>query len=113
LRLIDPSYNGQVASYEDFVKNAGSLTRQAVKEVSSRAAVQEFNLIQNTLPNPDMSPIGLRRVQNELIGLSDYRIAKSQAQAQWEQQHGGPGNVTGFETYFQRAASPYVFIVAK
>jgi hypothetical protein len=104
LRLIDPSYNGQVASYEDFVKNAGSLTRQAV---------QEFNLIQNTLPNPDMSPIGLRRVQNELIGLSDYRIAKSQAQAQWEQQHGGPGNVTGFETYFQRAASPYVFIVAK
>ena len=27
LRLIDPSYDGQVASYEDFVKNAGSLTR--------------------------------------------------------------------------------------
>jgi hypothetical protein len=33
--------------------------------------VQEFNMIANTLPNPEMSPIGLRRVQNELIGLTD------------------------------------------
>jgi hypothetical protein len=113
LRLINPSFNDQVASYEDFVKSAGQLTRQAVREVSSRAAVQEFNMIQSTLPNPDMSPIGMRRVQNELIGLTDYKIAKAQAQAQWEQAHGGPGNVGGFETYFQRAASPYAFIVAK
>lgn len=113
LRLIDPSYNGQVASYEDFVKNAGALTRQAVKEVSSRAAVQEFNLISSTLPNPEMSPIGMRRVQNELIGLSDYRIAKSQAQQQWEQTHGGIGNVSGFETAFQKQVSPYAFILAR
>jgi hypothetical protein len=113
LRLINPSFNDQVSSYEDFVKNAGALTRTAVREVSSRAAVQEFNLIQNSLPNPEMSPIGLRRVQNEMIGLTDYRIAKAQAQAQWEQTHGGPGNVGGFETYFQRAASPYAFIVAR
>jgi hypothetical protein len=113
LRIIDPSWNGQVSGFEDFQKNAGALTRQAVKEVSSRAAVQEFNLIGNSLPNPEMSPIGLRRVQNEMIGLTDYRLAKAQAQQQWEQAHGGPGNVTGFETYFQRAASPYAFIVAK
>jgi hypothetical protein len=112
-RIIDPSSDRQVASYEDFVKNAGALTRTAVREVSSRAAVQEFNLIGNSLPNPEMSPIGLRRVQNEMIGLTDYRLAKAQAQQQWEQAHGGPGNVTGFETYFQRAASPYAFIVAK
>jgi hypothetical protein len=113
LRIIDPSWNGQVAGFEDFQKNAGALTRQAVKDVSSRAAVQEFNLIGASLPNPEMSPIGLRRVQNEMIGLTDYRLAKAQAQQQWEQAHGGPGNVTGFETYFQRAASPYAFIVAK
>src|SRR5579885_1618977 len=113
LRLIDPSYNGQVASYEDFIKNAGALTRSAVREVSSRAAVQEFTMIQNTLPNPEMSPQGLRRVQNELIGLSDNKIAKAQAQQQWEQQHGGIGNVSGFETAFQKQASPYAFIVAR
>jgi hypothetical protein len=113
LRLINPDYNEQVGAYEDFVKNAGSLTRQAVKEVSSRAAVQEFNLIQSTLPNPDMSPLGLQRVQNELVGLSDYKIAKSQAQEQWEGQHGGPGNVAGFETAWQKQASPYAFIVSR
>jgi hypothetical protein len=113
IRLIDPSWNGQVASYEDFVKNAGALTRQAVKEVSSRAAVQEFNLIGNSLPNPEMSEIGLQRVQNEMIGLTDYRLAKAQAQQQWEQAHGGIGNVSGFETAFQKQASPYSFIVAR
>ncbi len=113
LRLIDPTFDKQVGSYEDFVKNAGMLTRQAVKDVSSRAAVQEFTMIGNTLPNPDMSPIGLRKVQNELIGLSDYRLAKAQAQQQFEQGHGGIGNVSGFETQFQKQASPYAFIVAR
>ncbi len=113
LRLINPSFDGQVASYEDFVKNAGSMLRQAVHDVSSRAAVQEYNLIGATLPNPDMSPLGLQRIQNQLIGLSDYKIAKAQAQQQWEQAHGGIGNVSGFETAFQKQASPNAFIVAR
>jgi muramidase (phage lysozyme) len=113
LRTIFPSFDGQVASYEDFVKNAGNLTRQAVRETSSRAAVQEFRLIGDTLPSVEMSPRGLQSVQNELIGLTDYRIAKAQAQQAWEQAHGGPGNVTNFETTFQRQASPYAFVVAR
>jgi len=111
LRLIDPSWNGQVASYEDFTKNAGQLTRQAVRETSARAAVQEFQMIANTLPSPEMSPIGMRRVQNELLGLSDFRIAKAQAQRQWEGTHNN--SVSGFETAFATQASPYSFIVAR
>lgn len=70
-------------------------------------------MIGNTLPNPEMSPIGLRKVQNELVALSDYRLAKSQAQQQYEMAHGGIGNVSGFETQFQKQASPYAFIVAR
>jgi hypothetical protein len=113
LRLIDPSFTGQVASYEDFTKNAGQLTRQAVKETSPRAAVQEFKLISAALPNPEMSPVGLGRVINEYMGLNDYRVAKAQAQQIWEQQHGGPGNVTGFETHWQGAVSPYAFVAMR
>jgi hypothetical protein len=113
LRLIDPSYNGQVASYEDYLKNSGNLVRQAVRETSGRAAVQEFNMIANTLPTPETSPQGRLRVQNELLGLSDYRVAKGQAQQQWEAAHGGPGRVTDFETTFQKQASPYAFIVTR
>ena len=111
LRLIDPSWNGQVSSYEDFKKNAGQLTRNAVRETSSRAAVQEFNLIANTLPQPTTSPQGFHRVQNELIGLTDFRLAKAQAQQQWEAAHSG--SVAGFETTFQRQLSPYTFVVAR
>ena len=55
LRLIDPSWNGQVSGYEDFVKNAGALTRTAVHDTSSRAAAQEYTMINATLPNPEMS----------------------------------------------------------
>lgn len=111
LRLINPSYNGQVASYEDFVKNGGALIRQTVKEVSSRAAAQEFNVIAQSLPNPDMSPMGMRRVTNEMMGINDFTQAKAQAQQAWEQQHNG--QVHGFETAFQNQVSPYAYIVAR
>jgi hypothetical protein len=55
LRLIDPSYNGQVASYEDFVKNAGALTRNAVKEASSRAMSPDSRPISNARRHPTPS----------------------------------------------------------
>lgn len=103
----------QVASYESFIKNAGALTRQAVKDTSPRAAVQEFKLINSALPNPENSPLGFQRVANEYMGLNDYHMVKTQAQNVWESNHGGPGNVTGFETDWQSKTSPYAFIVMR
>jgi hypothetical protein len=102
-----------VKGYEDFTKNAGALTRQAVHDTSPRAAVQEFKLIGGALPNPEMSPAGLNQVLNEYMGLNDYRIAKTQAQQAWEQQQGGPGRVTGFETDWQSKVSPHAFIMMR
>jgi hypothetical protein len=109
-RLFDPSWNGQVASYEDFIKNAGALTRQAVHDTSPRAAVQEFKLIGSTLPEPDLSPRGLQQVANEYMGLNDYKMAKVQAQTSWENSHGGHGFVQGFEPDWQKNVSPYAFV---
>ena len=111
LRLIDPKWDGQVASYEDFVKNSGALLRQAVHDVSSRAAVQEYNLIGKTLPGPDMSPQGLQRVFGQLMGLNDYKIAKAQAQQTWEAARGG--SVGGFETDWQKQVTPYAFMISR
>ena len=113
LRLINPSFNEPVASYDDFVKNGGQLTRQTVRQLSSRAAVQEYNLVNDTLPNPTMSPQGLRRVIGEFMGLNDYAVVKAQAQEDWERQHGGIGHVEGFETAFQKNTSPVLFIVRR
>jgi hypothetical protein len=57
-----------------------------------------------------MSPQGLQQVANEYMGLNDYKVAKAQAQQNWEQQHGGIGNVSGFETAWQGQVSPYAFV---
>lgn len=110
MRALFGTQAPQVASFEDFIKNAGALTRAAVRETSSRAAVQEFRLIDATLPSPQMSPQGLQQVINEYQGLNDWKTAKVQAQQQWEGQHGGIGNVQGFETDWQAKVSPYAFV---
>lgn len=117
LRLINPSeaQNLKVASYEDFNKSAGQLIRSTVREQSSRAAVQEFKLITQQLPNAEMSPQGLGYVVDDLMGINDYRIAKAQAQHAWEQRPGsqGPGDVSGFETDWQKQVTPYAFMFAR
>jgi hypothetical protein len=75
--------------------------------------VQEFKLIGDTLPTPSTSPDGMARVLNEYRGLNNFRLAKMQAQKQWEDDHGGPGHVAGFETDFAKTVSPYAFVVAR
>lgn len=111
LRLIDPSWNGQVANYEDYVKNLGTVTRQAVRETSARAAVQEFTMIGNALPEPNTSPQGKQQMLAELIGNEQYKLAKQQAQQQWRDTHNQ--SVVGFESDFARRVSPYAFVVAR
>jgi hypothetical protein len=110
LRLIDPKWNEQVGSYEAFEKNAGLLIRQAVRETDSNPAVQQFNMIRQSLPNPETSPQGLRKVVPQLIGIHDYDIASSQALRQYEQAN---GNNAGFQTWWQKQASPYAYMVAR
>jgi hypothetical protein len=114
-RLVDPNYNDTVAARESFMKNGGQLIRQATRELSPRAAFQEVRFVQSTLPNPDMSPKGLNAVIGELQGLNDYKIAKANAQAQWEDFHGGVGHVEGFESNWQAQAlvTPYTFIISR
>lgn len=106
LRYISPSFDGQVASYEDFTKNAGIVLRQVTREVSSREAVQGMQMFERTLPSAEMSPAGLNRVIAQFQGLNDFKLVKAQAQQDWEQQHGGIGNVSGFETAFQKQVTP-------
>jgi muramidase (phage lysozyme) len=114
-RLVDPAYDDTVAARESFLKNGGNLIRQATRELSPRAAFQEVRFVQSTLPNPDMSPKGLNAVIGELQGLNDYKIAKANAQAQWETEHGGVGHVEGFESDWQAKApvTPYTFIISR
>lgn len=112
LALGDKDVANSVGNAESFVKNEGQLTRQAVRETSSKAAVQEFKLIGDTLPTIETSGQGLNMVLGEYSGFNDYKQAKLQAQSQWAQRPGstGPYDNTGFESYWNNTVSPYTFI---
>ncbi len=109
LRYFKPDFDQPVATAEEFNKNAGIILRGAVHDTSSRAAVQEYNLIGKTLPTQETSPMGTLRTLNEFQGLNDYIIAKNQAQGAWLQTHNN--SAQGFETDWQKQVSPDAFLI--
>ena len=100
---------GQVAGYTDFNKLAGQLTRQSIKETgSSRAGIQEMQMVSGSLPSPDMSKDGFRSVANQIKGLNDFAAAKQQAGQAWlDQRH----SMAGFETSWNKNISPASFVL--
>jgi hypothetical protein len=99
-----------IADYESFNKNAGTLVRQAVKEVSSRAAVQEFNLIQKQLPSSDMTRKGFNQIADQFQSVNDFNIAKHQAGQAWRD---AAGSMDKFETEWNKNITPTAFFVSR
>lgn len=108
MRTVDPKYDGSVAAYERFVKNAVTLTNEEVRQVSSRAAVQEYKAIQTAQPQPEMSPQGVKNIITQKYAINDYKVAKQAARDQWMQSHQTP---EGFETDFNKNVTPAVFMI--
>lgn len=113
LRLVDPKWNGSVTKAETFVKDGGNLLRQAVKDTSSRAAVQEYKLIGETLPTLATSPQGIQTLLGELQGFNDYKFAKAKAMDSWLADPTHQGSIAGFETQFHQTLNPYTFIALR
>ncbi|MDE2101691.1 MAG: hypothetical protein KGL39_30880 [Patescibacteria group bacterium] len=103
-------FDKPVADFESFQKNTGTLVRQAVKEVSSRAAVQEFNLIQNQLPSADMSRRGFNQIADQFQAVNDFNIAKHQAAQAWLDK---TGSMNKFEAEWNKSIKPGAFLVAR
>lgn len=108
--LKDTWLDKPVADFESFQKNAGTLTRQAVKEVSSRAAVQEFTMIQNQLPSADMSRGGFNQIVNQFQAVNDYNIAKHQAGQVWKD---ATGSMDKFDAEWNKNITPSAFLVSR
>jgi hypothetical protein len=105
-----------IANYQDFVKTAGNLLRAAAHETSSRVGVMEMQLIQKSLPGPEVSDGGLNLIIPQMKGLSDFTIAKQQANAGWRAANNGssgPMPKSGgddFQAYWNKNASPAAFV---
>ena len=115
LGIASPDLDKSVASYQDFVKLAGNVSRQAAHETSSRVGVQEMQLINKSLPNPEMSEGGFKVVASQLKGLNDFAIAKQQAASIFRRANGGSlgpanGNGPDFEETWNNSASPAAFV---
>jgi hypothetical protein len=98
----------RVADFQGFVKNAGQLARAATKEVSSRAAFQELQFINNTLPSPEMSAGGFQRVADQMQSVNDYALGRQAAATQWKIGH---GTLEGFDASFNQSVSPGAYLL--
>lgn len=100
-----PELDKKLADYQAFIKSSGSLLRTAVHDVSSRAAVQEYNLIGQTLPQPTTSQQGFSQVADQWQGANDFRLAKQKFA---EAYNGDPKH---FNVDFNSQVSPISFML--
>jgi hypothetical protein len=107
--LKTPDLDKQLGDFQSFVKNAGNLTRTATRSVSSRAGVQEMQLIQSSLPSPEMSGRGFNQVADQLQSVNDFSIAKQTAAQQWRDSH--QGTLEGFNIDFNSKVGPAAFLI--
>lgn len=90
LGIKAPELDSKLADFQAFQKSAGQITRVAVHETSSRAAAQEYQMIQSTLPSPNMSAQAFGQIADQMQGVYDYQIAKQRFAQQYQ---GKPGDM--------------------
>jgi hypothetical protein len=120
LGVNTPGLDQAVGSYQDFVKLAGNISRQASRETGgSNVGVEEMQLINKSLPSPETSDQGFRIIAPQLKGLNDFKIAQQQAAGTWKGAYGtlgpnpnappGPNN-QDFMTTWNNNSSPAAFV---
>jgi hypothetical protein len=103
------NYDNSLANFQAFQKNAMTLTTQATRAVSPRAAVQEMQMIREALPGAKTSQGGLGYMFDQFAANNDFTIAKAQAADAWRPAHGG--TLEGFESAWNKNISPFAFLV--
>lgn len=103
-------FDKPLGDYQAFNKSAGQLTREAVRETSSKAAFQEFQMIQKQLPSAEMAKGGFNTIVNQMQGVNDYKIARQTAAQNWMQSH---PTLDGFEVDFNKNVTPGVFLLQR
>jgi hypothetical protein len=97
-----------LGNFQSFTKNSMQLVTQATRAVSPRAAVQEMQLIAQSLPGAHTSSTGLRYIFDQLSANNDFMIAKNQAADAWRGSHNG--TLAGFEGAWNQSVSPFAFL---
>ena len=105
LGIATPDLDKSLADYQAFIKSTGQITRAAVHETSSRAAAQEYQMIQSTLPSPEMSSQAFGQIADQMQGVYDYNLAKQKFA------HAYTGNPNEMNIEFNKRLTPGAFMV--
>ena len=98
-----------LGDWQAFNKNAMELVRTAVKDTSSRAAVQEFQLIQKALPTDTMAPQSFAIIKAQMQGVNDWYQARSLAASQMLP----TATPEAFKADWDNNISPYAFAIQR
>lgn len=109
--ISTPQLDQKVADFQTFNKNAMEMSREVVRATSSRAAFQEMKMIQEALPQSEMSQPAFSQIADQLQGVNDFEIAKQAAADRWRARQGGDGTLAGFETDWNKNIGPAAFLV--
>lgn len=104
-------WNDSIANYQDFTKNGIDLTRQIVRQTSSRAAFQEMQLLSGAVPNSEMTRPGFNLVGSQLRGAADYAQAQQKAKDLW--MAANSNNMHGFDSWYGSSIDPAVFALRR
>lgn len=110
IQKITGDYSDPVAAFEAVQKNAGQLTRATLKDASGSAA-SEYRMIQQQLPNAELSPKGLKLVTAQMTAPEDYKQARLQAADSWKKTHSD--SLAGFAADWNSKISPSAFLMAR
>jgi hypothetical protein len=99
----DPSIGNWEAFNKDMLANVNAV----VREVSPRAAVQEYQTIQKAQPQDTTSPQGTQMLFDQMQGIGDWVQAKSDAAGRLDKP---TSSTNGFESTWNNTVTPTAFI---
>jgi len=106
IEKIAKDYTDPIAAFEAVQKNAGQLTRATLKDVQGKAAV-EYRMIQEQLPNAEMSEKGLKLVTSQMMAPEDYKQSRFQAATIYREHH---KTLDGFAAEWNKNVGPGAFL---
>lgn len=108
LKPYTDSASDKSAAFQSFDKNAGIVSRAITQEVGTQAA-SGLDMITKSLISSGNTNKGVDLIAPQLIGLSHFKQARAGAANKWSDDHGG--DMTGFETDFNKKASVGAWMV--
>lgn len=105
--IFPGAFSQSIASQQEFSKYASQLAFKQAREMGAREAATVVQQVMKSNPNATMVRPAIESLMNGMQGMNNYVLAKQQAMTQWRNAHNG--QLTGFNTTWNHAASPSAY----